>query len=152
MLVVVSPGLTGSGGPYGFVMLASSPLFAASFLITKALTRRDSPQVIVVWQALTVALFSLPLALYVWTWPTPLQWGLFLLAGVLGSAGHFCLTRAFSMADLSATQPVKFLELLWSSVVGFLVWGDLPGPPTLLGGAIIFVATTWIARREARRG
>jgi drug/metabolite transporter (DMT)-like permease len=152
VLVVVAPRMSGAGGGWNLVMLGAAPLFAASFLITKALTRRDSPQVIVVWQALTVALFSLPLALYAWTLPTPLQWGLFLLAGMLGSAGHFCLTRAFSMADLSATQPVKFLELLWSSVVGFLVWGDLPGPPTLLGGAIIFAATTWIARREARRG
>jgi drug/metabolite transporter (DMT)-like permease len=54
------------------------------------------------------------------------------------------------MADMSATQPVKFLELVWASVVGFLVWGDMPGKTTLLGGAIIFTATTWIARREAR--
>ncbi|TCZ65541.1 DMT family transporter [Roseicella aquatilis] len=151
VLVVVSPGLTGTGGSYGVVMLASSPLFAASFLITKALTRRDSPQVIVVWQALTITLFSAPLALYAWTWPTPLQWALLLLTGVLGSAGHFCLTRAFALADLSATQPVKFLELLWSAAMGFAVWGDVPGKTTLLGGAIIFAATSWIARRETRR-
>ncbi|TDH63109.1 DMT family transporter [Dankookia rubra] len=150
VLVVVSPGLRGGGGPYGFVMLAASPLFAASFLITKALTRRDSPQVIVVWQAITVTLFSMPLALLAWTWPTPAQWALFLLTGMIGSAGHFCLTRAISLADVSATQPVKFLELIWASLVGFAVWSDLPGPATLLGGAIIFASTTWIARREAR--
>ena len=150
VLVVVSPGLSGGGGPYGFVMLAASPLFAASFLITKALTRRDSPQVIVVWQAITVTLFSMPLALLAWTWPSPVQWAMFLLTGVIGSAGHFCLTRAISLADVSATQPVKFLELIWASVVGFAVWSDVPGPATLVGGAIIFASTTWIARREAR--
>ena len=55
-----------------------------------------------------------------------------------------------SLADLSATQPVKFLELLWASVVGFAIWSDVPGPATLLGGAIIFASTTWTARREAR--
>jgi drug/metabolite transporter (DMT)-like permease len=148
--VVVSPGLSGAGNPYALVMLASSPLFAASFLITKALTRRDSPAVIVAWQAITITLFTLPLAIYAWTWPTPLQWVLFLLAGALGSAGHFCLTRGYSLADISATQPVKFLELIWASLMGFAVWGDLPGPATLLGGLIIFAATTWIARREAR--
>jgi drug/metabolite transporter (DMT)-like permease len=150
VLVVVSPGLSGAGNPYALVMLASSPLFAASFLITKALTRRDSPAVIVAWQAITITLFTLPLAIYAWTWPTPLQWVLFLLAGALGSAGHFCLTRGYSLADISATQPVKFLELIWASLMGFAVWGDLPGPATLLGGLIIFAATTWIARREAR--
>lgn len=63
VLVVVWPNLTGAGGPYSLVMLASAPLFATSFIITKALTRRDAPHVIVVWQSLTVAVFSLPLAL-----------------------------------------------------------------------------------------
>ena len=69
----------------------------------------------------------MPLAIYAWGWPTPLQWALFLLGGVIGSAGHFCLTRAMSLADLSATQPVKFLELLWAAVVGFAIWSDVPG-------------------------
>jgi drug/metabolite transporter (DMT)-like permease len=150
VLVVVWPQLSGAAGSYSLVMLASAPLFAASFLITKALTRRDSAQVIVVWQSITVSLFSLPFALLHWTWPSAAQWGWFLLAGMLGTAGHLCLTRAFGLADMSVTQPIKFLELLWASLLGLLVWGDVPGPATLLGGGIIFASTSWIARREAR--
>ncbi len=150
VLVVVWPQLSGTGGFYSLVMLASAPLFAASFLITKALTRRDSAQVIVVWQSITVALFSLPFALLHWAWPTAAQWGWFLLAGVIGTVGHICLTRAFALADMSVVQPVKFLELLWASLLGLLVFGDVPGEATLLGGLIIFASTTWIARREAR--
>jgi len=150
VLVVVWPQLSGAGGFYSLVMLASAPLFAASFLITKALTRRDSAQVIVVWQSITIALFSLPFALLHWTWPTAAQWGWFLLAGMVGTAGHICLTRAFGLADMSVVQPIKFLELLWASLLGLLVFGDVPGEATLLGGLIIFASTTWIARREAR--
>jgi drug/metabolite transporter (DMT)-like permease len=136
VLVVVWPNLTGAGGPYSLVMLASAPLFAASFIITKALTRRDAPHVIVVWQSLTVAVFSLPLALINWEWPNAAQWAMFALSGVLGSAGHICLTRAFALADMSVTQPIKFLELVWAAILGFIVWS---------------ASTTWIARREARR-
>ena len=150
VVVVVWPNLTGAGGFYNLVMLASAPLFAASFLITKALTRKDSAHVIVVWQSLMVALFSLPFALAGWEWPAPHQWALFLLAGMLGSAGHFCLTRAFAIADMSVVQPVKFLELVWAAIFGFAVWGEVPGQATLVGGIIIFASTTWIARREAR--
>ena len=150
VLVVVSPALSGAGGPYSLVMLASAPLFAASFLITKALTRRDSAQVIVTWQSLMVALFSLPFALLHWEWPSWGQGGLFLLAGAIGTAGHFCLTRAFALADMSVVQPIKFLELVWASLFGSLAWGDLPGEATLLGGLVIFASTSWIARREAR--
>jgi drug/metabolite transporter (DMT)-like permease len=151
VLVVVWPNLTGSGGPYSLVMLGSAPLFAASFIITKALTRRDAPHVIVVWQSLTVAVFSLPLALVNWEWPNAGQWAMFALSGVLGTAGHICLTRAFALADMSVTQPIKFLELVWAAILGFIVWSEVPGQATWIGGLIIFASTTWIARREARR-
>ena len=150
VLVVVGPKLSGSGGLYNLVMLASAPMFAASFLLTEALTRYESTGTIVVWQALTVTLFSLPLALLRWQAPSALQWAGFALCGLLGSLGHYCLTRSFRVADISATQSVKFLDLVWASLIGWLVFADVPSSTTLLGGAVIFAATVWIARRESR--
>ncbi len=151
VLIVVAPKLSGGGGGlYSLVMLASAPVFAASFLITKALTRHERPTVIVVWQSITVALCSLPLALLSWQSPTLAQWGLFVVCGMLGSAGHYCLTRAFSIADISATQSMKFLELVWASLLGWAMFSDKPSQSTLLGGVVIFASTLWIARREAR--
>lgn len=150
VLIVVAPKLSGSAGLYNLVMLASAPVFAASFLITKGLTRHERPTVIVVWQSITVALCSLPLALLHWQHPTAAQWGLFLVCGLLGSAGHYCLTRSFSIADISATQSVKFLELVWASLLGWVLFADRPSRSTLLGGVVIFASTLWIARRESR--
>ncbi len=150
VLIVVGPKLTGAGGWYSLVMLASAPVFAASFLMNKSLTRYERPTVIVAWQSITVALCSLPLALPGWQWPTALQWALFGVCGLLGTAGHYCLTRSFSIADISATQSVKFLDLVWASLLGWLVFADLPSRSTLLGGLVIFASTFWIARREAR--
>ncbi|MFA7503152.1 MAG: DMT family transporter [Burkholderiaceae bacterium] len=150
VLVVVGPKLAGGELLYALVMLGSAPLFAGSFLITKALTRRDSPAVIVVWQSIVVAAFSLPLALMGWTTPTPAQWAWFAVSGVLGSAGHYFLTRSFAVADISATQPVRFLDLVWASVLGFLIFADVPAFSTLVGGSIILASTVWIARRESR--
>lgn len=151
VLIVVGPKLTGQGGAYNLVMLASAPIFAASFLITKALTRYERPGVIVAWQSITVALFSVPLA--VWNWQTPgaVQWLLLLLCGVLGSAGHYCLTRSYTVADISATQSAKFLELVWATLLGWIVFSDMLSRSTLIGGVVICASTLWIARREARR-
>ena len=118
--------------------------------LTKALTRVESTEVIVFWQALTVMLFSLPLALPVWLPPTLLQWAGFALCGLLGSLGHYCLTRSYRHADISATQSVKFLDLVWASLLGLLVFADWPSASTLLGGALISVAALWLARRESR--
>lgn len=150
VLIVVAPKLSGSGGYFNLVMLASSPVFAASFLITKALTRYERPAVIVVWQSISVTVFSLPLALLNWHTPGATQWATFLVCGILGSAGHYCLTRSFSIADISATQSVKFLDLVWASALGLLVFGDYPSRSTLIGGVVICASTIWIARRESR--
>ncbi|MGZ5786771.1 MAG: DMT family transporter [Ramlibacter sp.] len=150
VLIVVAPKLGGGGGLYTLVMLASSPVFAASFLITKGLTRYERPEVIVVWQAITVTICSMPLALLHWQWPGAWQWFGFLVCGILGSTGHYCLTRSFSVADISATQSVKFLDLVWATLLGWLVFSDSPSRSTLIGGAVICASTLWIARREAR--
>lgn len=151
VMVVVWPKLSAGGSGYwALVMLAAAPVFSASFLITKALTRRDSPAVIVVWQSITVSLFSLPMAIAHWAPMTPAQYGWFLLCGVLGSAGHFCLTHSLKAADVSATQGVKFLDLIWASLMGFLVFGDVPSSATLVGGCVIVGSTLWLARREAQ--
>ncbi len=150
VLIVVGPGLQGSGGIYSLVMLASAAVFAGSFLINKALTRYETTGTILLWQSLTVTLFSMPLALLHWAPPTPWQWAGFILCGALGSLSHYCLTRSFRVADISATQSTKFLELLWAALFGWWVFGDVPSQSTLVGGVVICGATLWIARRESR--
>ncbi|MCW5660786.1 MAG: DMT family transporter [Burkholderiaceae bacterium] len=149
VLIVVGPALSGSGGVFHLVMLASAPVFAASFLITKALTRYETTGTILVWQSITVACLSLPLALLHWQAIGAWQWAAFMLTGVLGSAGHYCLTRSFTRADISATQSVKFLDLVWSALLGFILFADVPTLSTLIGGTIICAGTVWLARRES---
>ena len=151
VLIVVAPKLTAAGGGYALLMLASAPVFALSFLMTKTLTRTERTEVIVVWQCISITLLSLPLALMQWHWPTPTQWVAFAICGFLGSAGHYMLTRSFSVTDISATQSVKFLDLVWATVIGWIMFSDQPSQWTLIGGAVICASTLWIARREARR-
>lgn len=151
VLVVVGTSLAVSGGYYSLVMLASAPVFAASFLITKALTRYETAGVIVLWQALTVTVLSLPLALLHWQAPTLLQWAGYLVCGILGSTAHYCLTRSYGVADISATQSLKFLDLIWATLLGWLVFSEQPSQFTLIGGLLISASTIWIARRESRR-
>ncbi|MFO1326787.1 MAG: DMT family transporter [Rubrivivax sp.] len=150
VLVVVGPRLSGSGGVWHLVMLASAPVFAASFLLTKVLTRTETAGVIVLWQSISVSLFSLPLALPVWQTPGPWQWAGFALCGLLGTFGHYCLTRSYSATDISATQSVKFLDLIWAALLGLALFGEVPSASALMGGSIIAASTLWLARRESR--
>ena len=69
---------------------------------------------------------------------------------MLGTAGHYCLTRSYKVADISATQSLKFLDLVWATAMGWLLFGAVPSQWSLLGGAVICGSTVWIARHEAR--
>jgi len=153
VLLVVNP--FGGGGFSGIskgmlLMLASVPLFAASFLVAKALTRRERSDIMVLWQHLLVSLGLLPFALASWTMPSMSQWALLVVCGFIGAGGHYCLTRSFRVADISAVQSVKFLELVWAAILGFFMFGTLPGGWTLAGGSVILASTLWLARRESR--
>lgn len=153
MLIVISPKLswgTASGsGAYHLVMLASAPLFAASFLLTKSLTRNEPSGTIVLWQAITITLLSFPLALPGWQPIGPWLWAGFALSGLLGTAGQYCITQSFRAADISATQSVRFLDLIWAAWLGWILFGDHPTLSTLIGGLLISGATVWLARRES---
>ena len=153
VLLVVNP--FGGGGFSGIskgmlLMLASVPLFAASFLVAKALTRHERSDIMVLWQHLLVSLGLLPFALASWTMPSMSQWALLVVCGFIGAGGHYCLTRSFRVADISAVQSVKFLELVWAAILGFFMFGTLPGGWTLAGGSVILASTLWLARRESR--
>jgi drug/metabolite transporter (DMT)-like permease len=153
VLLVVNPFAAGgfSGISRGMLlMLASAPVFAGSFLVAKVLTRLDRPDVMVLWQHLVVSLLLLPFAFALWTMPSPAQWVLLVLCGFLGAGGHYCMTRAFRVADISAVQSVKFLELVWAAILGFLMFDTVPAGWTLAGGVVILASTLWLARRESR--
>jgi drug/metabolite transporter (DMT)-like permease len=51
------------------------------------------------------------------------------------------MTRAFRVADISAVQPVKFLELVWAAILGVLVFGTVPAGATVIGGVVILAST-----------
>ena len=134
------------------LMLASAPVFAGSFLVAKALTRHDRSEVVVLWQHLWVSVLLAGFALAYWTTPTPVQWALLVACGFLGAGGHYCMVRAFRVADISAVQPVKFLELVWAAILGVAVFGTAPAGATVAGGVVILVSTLLLARHESRIG
>jgi drug/metabolite transporter (DMT)-like permease len=151
LIVILVPRLGGTGsGSHALLMLAAAGVFAASFLLSKRLTRSERPSVIVVWQSLIVTILSIPLAVFTWQRPSMTALVTALGCGVLTTVGNYCLTRAFTEADISASQPAKFLDLIWACLLGWLFFGDVPETTTLVGGIIILTSTVWVAHREGR--
>jgi drug/metabolite transporter (DMT)-like permease len=61
------------------------------------------------------------------------------------------MVQAFQVAEISAVQPMMFLNIVWASILGFLVFSHTPDIWTFVGAGVIIASTTYIARREAQQ-
>ena len=128
--------------------LAAAPLFAASFLLAKRLTSQEDPAVIVGMLSLFCTLTLLPGAILQWRTPSPEELFWLTLTAVFATAGHYTLTKAFSAAPITVTQPISFLQLVWAALLGMTVFGEALDPYVFAGGGIIVAAATYISHRE----
>jgi drug/metabolite transporter (DMT)-like permease len=149
VLVVVQPG----GGPiaYGDAMILISSLFwAAAITVIKRLADTDSSLTMTAYMTVLMVPFALVPALFVWQWPSWMALGLCVAMGLIGTLGHLAFAQAFRLADSTAIMPLDFTRLVWASLLGFLIFAEVPSLAHWLGGALIFASTLYIAYREAR--
>ena len=150
-LVILRPGLREVGAGQ-FAQLGAAMFFASSYLMAKRLSQIAQPGVIVAMMSLMVTIFLVPMAAPVWVPTTYAQVGWLGLVAVIATAGHYFMTRAFQAAPLTVTQPVTFLQLVWATLLGSLVFGEAVDPYVLIGGGMIIGAISYITWREARVG
>ena len=74
---------------------------------------------------------------FVWTPPDSVADGrmLMVLIGALGGGGHYLLIRAHRLAPASALAPFIYTQMIWTTTLGFVVFGDVPHHWTIVGGA-----------------
>jgi len=146
-LIILRPGLR-EVAPGHLAMIAAALCFAISYLVIKPLAERYSPTIVVTLLSVTVTLgLALPAAT-VWV---PVTWahvGALFLVACFATVGHYCMTMAFAAAPITVTQPVTALQLLWSVLLGAVMFGEGVDSLVLLGGGLIVAAVVFIALRE----
>nr|WP_280922902.1 DMT family transporter [Rubellimicrobium aerolatum] len=135
-LLVIRPG----GGPpaagLGFALVGAL-LTALIQLMLKSMSSGDRTDTLVAWNLLLTAPMALGPSFLFWTTPSLSEGGLLALQGVLGAACMAFMTHAFSLADASIVAPVDFLRLPLVAAMAYAFFGEVAGPATWLGGAII---------------
>ena len=71
------------------------------------------------------------------------------LIGTLGSTAHYCFVRSYKYIDVSLAEPIVPVRLIWSAAIGYFAFAETPDWGLWVGGAMIVVATTYIAHHEA---
>ncbi|MEM9710427.1 MAG: DMT family transporter [Pseudomonadota bacterium] len=135
--------------PAHLAMLANALFLGSSYLLAKRLTREASPELVIVMLSFLVTVALFPFALVGWVWPNWGELGLLFLIAILATLGHYFMTIAFRAAPVSVTQPVTFLQLVWSGLVGWMIFAEPVDPYVIAGGTVIVMAVSFIAWRES---
>lgn len=130
--------------------ITAALLFAVSYILIKGFSGYATAAQIVAILTITTTVIMAPFALASWQ---PMAWahiGLMGIVACLATLAHICMTRAMSLAPITVTQPVVFLQLVWGSLLGYFAFGEEIDRFVILGGAIIISAVVIIAFRESR--
>ncbi|WP_415184199.1 DMT family transporter [Phaeovulum sp.] len=148
-LIVLRPGLRAIE-PGHWSQLGAAVSFGLSYLIAKRLTQLAPASAVVAMMSLTVTVGLAPFAALVWVPVTLVQYGWLALVAAFATGGHYCMTRAFAEAPMTVTQPVTFLQLIWATALGALVFSEPVDPWVIVGGALIIGAISYMTWREAQ--
>ncbi len=149
VLVILRPGFREVSLGH-IAMLINGGLFAASYLIAKVMADRVEPLVVVGMLSIFVTIGLAPWAFLVWVTPTLTQLGWTFVLATFATAGHYTMTLALRAAPIAVTQPVTFLQLIWSILLGILIFNESFDEWVVIGATIIILSISFIMWREGR--
>ena len=148
MIVMLRPGIIEINmGVY--MVLFSSLVWSFIIIITKFLSKNDSPITILTYQYSLVTFFSFFIVIFFWEMPSSIIFLYTFLAALSGTVLHLALIYSYKLVDLTLIQPFTFLSLIWASLFGYYIFGEEPDIFTWLGAIIIFSGVLIIFYRES---
>jgi drug/metabolite transporter (DMT)-like permease len=148
VLIVVHPGAdTLQVG--ALFALANAVLYGSVTAAVRGMTTTESAETLTLYQlGLLTAIFALMLP-FGWVTPTPAGAAWMVLNGAANAAGQYWWTRALHLAPASAVSPFYYLSLIWASILGFAVWGEVPTVSLAAGSAIVVASGLFLLWRES---
>jgi drug/metabolite transporter (DMT)-like permease len=150
VLIIVRPGFA-EITPGMLIMLGCALMYAFYQIMTRIAGRHDAAATSMVWQTIGGTLALSLVGPFFWTDPTGEQWLLLGTLAGLGVIGHFGLVLALQFAPAVVVQPFTYTMLIWASLSGWIVFGDVPGPFVVAGAAVIVASGLYAAWRERLR-
>lgn len=151
VLVMVRP-FGGAVNEAWLVSLGAIFLFSWGLILIRILGREDTPATILFWYHIFGALIFVGPAMWVWVWPTPLEYAQLFLIAAFTAAGMNFFVHGFAIGEASLMGPMEYIRLVLAALAGYFIFHEAPDVWTWVGAAIIVSATLYITRREARLG
>jgi len=150
VIIILRPG-TAAFHPAAFFPLVSALGWACTLVLTRLMSDTERAITTMTYSSIAGILILSALVPFVWVTPTWQAIALGIFIGVASTAGQWIVVLAFRYADASVLAPFSYTQLLWVSILGFFVFGEVPGVWTVVGAGFIVASGLYTAHRERVR-
>lgn len=149
VLVIVAPGQV----PLSLGLLAAlgSVVFGSLAVVQTRALREENTTVLMVFYTIGLTVLTAIPAALSWEAVAWGDWPTLLAIGVLAQLGQYCWLRAYQSTPAGILAPLGYLSIVFASVAGFVVFGEVPGWTTLAGVAVILIALQATNMLDERR-
>ena len=150
VLIILRPG-TGAFHAAAFFPIVSALAWACTLIMTRMMSGREHALTTMTWSSIAGVCILSALVPFAWVAPSwrDILFGVFI--GVASTAGQWIVVLAFRYADASVLAPFSYTQLLWVSILGFVIFGELPDILTVTGAVFIVGSGLYTAHRERVR-
>jgi drug/metabolite transporter (DMT)-like permease len=148
-LIIIRPGFQ-ELSPAMLMALGAGSVYALYVLLTRKMAGGDPPLLTLLMTGVVGTVVMSLIVPFVWVMPTNEDLAIMVALGALAALGHYMIIVAHEWASAPQLAPFGYVEIVSATIVGFLMFGDLPEPLTWIGMAIIVASGIVIAWREAR--
>ncbi|QCN99282.1 DMT family transporter (plasmid) [Azospirillum argentinense] len=131
--------------------LAAALCNALYQIVTRLLRGGDSTLTTFLYTSMAGTVLCGLLLPFGWVTPDLTGAALMIMLGLLGACSHYCLIRAYTVADAATVAPFGYTTLIWAVLYGLLIFGESPSASTLAGGLVIVASGIYIFHREQVR-
>ncbi len=150
VLIVLRPG-TGAFHPAAFFPVVSAFAWASCLILTRLMSGQERAMVTMTYSSIIGFAILCALVPFVWVAPTWQDILFGTIIGVTSTAGQWIVVLAFRYADASVLAPFSYVQLLWVTLLGFVIFGEVPDVWTITGAAFIVASGLYTAHRERVR-
>lgn len=122
----------------------------AAYTVISQLKGKEAPETVMLWFSGISTVISLPFALVLWESPMPVEWAALIGTGVLAAAGQYYLTIAYQSAPPAEVSIYNYSHIIFSLVMGFFIFGEIPDTFSLLGAALIISVAVFLYLKVRR--
>jgi drug/metabolite transporter (DMT)-like permease len=149
VLIACRPGDLSHAGAIGLALLAAI-LWAGSMILIRQIAIREPTLVQMATTSFAFLLMTGAAMPFKWQTPDLQDFSLIVGIGLLGGLAQFLLIESIRRAPASVVSPLEFSALVWSFLLGYLIWADVPGLNVFVGAVLITASGVFIVLEEWR--